>query len=207
MNDATRGPRYRVEEGAKRVRVFLGGEVVADTIHPRLVWEVPYYPAYYFPARDVRTELLVPTGHTTHSPSRGHARHFTVKAGAEAAVDAAWQYPDSPVSELRDLIRFEWEAMGGWFEEDEEVYTHPRDPYTRVDISRARVMCKWRSTASRSPTPTMPTSCSRPACPALVPPEGRYPHGSARRNADGVALPVQGAGAILVGSDRRPTRR
>ena len=24
--------------------------------------------------------------------------------------------------------------MDGWFEEDEEVYTHPRDPYTRVDI-------------------------------------------------------------------------
>jgi uncharacterized protein (DUF427 family) len=24
--------------------------------------------------------------------------------------------------------------MDAWFEEDEQVYTHPRDPYTRVDI-------------------------------------------------------------------------
>jgi uncharacterized protein (DUF427 family) len=24
--------------------------------------------------------------------------------------------------------------MGAWFEEDEEVFTHPRNPYTRVDI-------------------------------------------------------------------------
>ncbi len=24
--------------------------------------------------------------------------------------------------------------MDAWFEEDEEVFTHPRDPYTRVDI-------------------------------------------------------------------------
>ena len=24
--------------------------------------------------------------------------------------------------------------MDGWFEEDEQVFTHPRDPYTRVDI-------------------------------------------------------------------------
>jgi uncharacterized protein (DUF427 family) len=126
--------RVRIEESSKRVRVFLGGQVVADTVRPLLVWEVPYYPAYYLPAADVRTDLLVPTTHTTHSPSRGEARHFTVKAGAKEAVDAAWQYPESPIAELRDAIRFEWNAMDAWFEEDEEVYTHPRDPHTRVDI-------------------------------------------------------------------------
>ena len=38
------------------------------------------------------------------------------------------------MTELRDLIRFDWQAMDAWFEEDEEVYTHPRDPYSRVDI-------------------------------------------------------------------------
>jgi uncharacterized protein (DUF427 family) len=42
--------------------------------------------------------------------------------------------PDSPIEELRDLVRFEWDAMDAWFEEDEEVFTHPRDPHTRVDI-------------------------------------------------------------------------
>ncbi len=31
-------------------------------------------------------------------------------------------------------MRLEWDAMDAWFEEDEEVYTHARDPYTRVDI-------------------------------------------------------------------------
>jgi len=35
---------------------------------------------------------------------------------------------------LRDLIRFDWNAMDGWFEEDEEVFVHPHDPYTRIDI-------------------------------------------------------------------------
>jgi uncharacterized protein (DUF427 family) len=39
-----------------------------------------------------------------------------------------------PIEELRDLIRLDWDAMDGWFEEDGEVSTHPRDPYTRVDI-------------------------------------------------------------------------
>ena len=31
-------------------------------------------------------------------------------------------------------MRLDWDAMSEWFEEDEPVYTHPRDPYTRVDI-------------------------------------------------------------------------
>lgn len=126
--------RVRVERGAKRVRAYLGGEVVADTIRPRLVWEVPSYPAYYFPLEDVRTDLLVATDTVTHSPSRGDAQHFTVKAGNRSATDAARRYLDSPIDELRGLIRLDWDAMDGWFEEDEEVYTHPRDPYTRVDI-------------------------------------------------------------------------
>ena len=129
-----RAGRIRVEQGAKRVRAYLGGDVVADTIHPRMVWEVPYYPAYYFPVVDVRTDLLVETSTVTHSPSRGDAQHFTIKAGGKNAEDAALRFPDSPIEELRDLIRLDWDAMDGWFEEDEEVYTHPRDPYTRVDI-------------------------------------------------------------------------
>ena len=129
-----RAGRVRVGQGAKRVRVYLGGEVVADTTRPRLVWEVPYYPAYYFPVADVRTDLLVPSATVSHSPSRGDAQHSTVKAGGKEAVDAARRYAGSPIPELRDLIRLDWDAMDGWFEEDEEVYTHPRDPYTRVDI-------------------------------------------------------------------------
>ena len=126
--------RVRVEHGAKRVRAFLGGEVVADTTRPLLVWEKPYYPTYYFPVRDVRGELLSPDGETRHSPSRGDGRLFTVRAGGREAAGAALRYERSPFAELRDAIRLEWGAMDAWFEEDEEVFTHPRDPYTRVDI-------------------------------------------------------------------------
>jgi uncharacterized protein (DUF427 family) len=133
MTIETRG-RIRIEEGKKRVRAAFGGEFVADTIHPVLVWEVPYFPAYYFPAADVRADVLAPTATVAHSPSRGDAHHFTVKAGGREAVDAAWQYEDSPIEPLRNLIRLDWNAMDHWFEEDEEVFTHPRDPYSRVDI-------------------------------------------------------------------------
>lgn len=130
---ATRG-RIRVEQGAKRVRAYLGGEVVADTIRPVLVWEVPYYPTYYFPAADVRAELLEADGGVSRSPSRGDGRTFTVTAGGKVAPRAALRHAESPIAELRDLIRLEWDAMDAWFEEDEQVFTHARDPYTRVDI-------------------------------------------------------------------------
>jgi uncharacterized protein (DUF427 family) len=129
----TRG-RIRIEPGAKRVRAFLGSEAVVDTTRPVLVWEVPYYPAYYFHLADVRTDLLSEDGGVSHSPSRGEGRTFTVRAGGKVAEGAALRYPDSPIEELRDLIRLEWDAMDAWFEEDEQVFTHPRDPYTRVDI-------------------------------------------------------------------------
>ena len=50
--------RIRIETGAKRVRAYLGGEVVADTARPVLVWEVPYAPTYYFPRADVTSTLV-----------------------------------------------------------------------------------------------------------------------------------------------------
>jgi uncharacterized protein (DUF427 family) len=125
--------RIRLEAGAKRVRAVLGGEVVADTARPMLVWEVPYYPTYYVPLADVRAQLEADGG-TVHSPSRGDGRTFTVRAGAGEAVGAALRYEHSPIEELRDLVRLDWHSMDAWFEEDEEVFTHPRDPYTRVDI-------------------------------------------------------------------------
>jgi uncharacterized protein (DUF427 family) len=130
---STRG-RVRLERSPKRVRTFLHGVAVADTTNAMLVWEGPNYPAYYIPIVDVRMELLTPTATVTHSPSRGDARHFTVAIDGLARVDAAWQYWNSSFDELRDRIRFDWGAMDAWFEEDEEVYVHVRNPYTRVDI-------------------------------------------------------------------------
>src|SRR5262245_32256969 len=126
--------RVRVEHGAKRIRAYLGGELVADTTRPLLVWEKPYYPTYYFPLDDVRTDLLSPDGQTVHSPSRGDGQAFTLRAGGKEAVGAALRYVQSPFEELREAIRLDWYAIDAWFEEDEQVFTHPRDPYTRLDI-------------------------------------------------------------------------
>ena len=129
MNDKA---RVKTETASKRVRVMLGGEIVADTTSPLLVWEIPYYPTYYFPKADVKTDLLVETGETKRSPSRGEATLYTVKVnGSEGA---AYAYADPKIEALADHVSFVWNTMDHWFEEDEEVYVHPRDPFTRVDI-------------------------------------------------------------------------
>jgi len=132
MAEKSRGS-VRVEPGQKRVRIYLSGDLVADTRHPFLVWEWPYYPTYYVRASDVRA-ALIPAGETDHSPSRGDGEVLHVKTATATAERGALRYPDSPLEDLRDLVRFDWNAMSEWLEEDEPVYTHPRDPHKRVDI-------------------------------------------------------------------------
>lgn len=120
----------RVEEGGKRVRVFHDGEAIADTTEVRLVWEVPYYPTYYFPADYVRTDLLVATGDSLEKPW-GHAEIHDVKGARTRADRAVFRHGGFPA--LEGLFSFRWRAFE-WFEEDEQVYVHPRDPHTRIDI-------------------------------------------------------------------------
>jgi uncharacterized protein (DUF427 family) len=133
MGMADKAGSVRVEQSPKRVRAYLEGEVVADTTRPFLVWEWPYYPTYYIPASDIHGKLVA-TGKTEHSPSRGKGQVYDIKVGAATALAAALAYPDSPLEALRDLVRLDWNSMSEWLEEDEPVYTHPRDPYKRVDI-------------------------------------------------------------------------
>ncbi|MFD4462301.1 DUF427 domain-containing protein [Nocardia sp. NPDC058480] len=122
----------KVETGQKRVRVYLRGKLVADTLRPLLVWEIPYYPTYYVPLTDVHADLD-PNGITEHSPSRGEATGYDVAVDGMRADGAALRYLDSPLPELKDAVRLDIAAFD-WFEEDEQVFVHPRDPYSRVDI-------------------------------------------------------------------------
>jgi uncharacterized protein (DUF427 family) len=133
MTNGEQRGSVRVEPGRKRVRAYLQGQLVADTLRPLLVWELPYYPTYYLPLDDVRAELI-PTNGIHHSPSRGDGLGHDVTVGEATAKGAAQTFPESPIAELRTSVRLDWPAMDEWFEEDEPIYVHPRDPYKRVDI-------------------------------------------------------------------------
>jgi uncharacterized protein (DUF427 family) len=132
MTELKRG-RIKIETGTRRVRAYLAGRVVVDTVRPVLVWEKPYYPTYYLPVEDVAAKLEA-NGDTSHSPSRGDATVYDVVVDGHVAKAAALRYRDSPIEELRELVRLDWNAMDEWLEEDEPVYVHPRNPYTRIDI-------------------------------------------------------------------------
>lgn len=105
----------RSEVSHKRVRVYAGGQLVADSRAPVLVWEIEYYPTYYLPAADVLAKL---------EPAADGA--YDVVAGSVVVPGAA--------RVMDDLVRLDFAAMDEWLEEDEPIYVHPRDPYKRVDI-------------------------------------------------------------------------
>jgi uncharacterized protein (DUF427 family) len=128
------GERTEWLPSPRRVRVELGGETVADSRRMMLLRQHGFLPVYYFPEQDVRTELLEPSEWTTTSPYKGLASYWHVRAGRRTAESAAWSYlgpkPGSP--DTRGYFSFDFHSMG-WFEEDEPMLVHARDPYRRVD--------------------------------------------------------------------------
>lgn len=133
-----RHPDYDVhfERSPKRVRVMFNGETVADSLATELLFETRHIPVYYFPRRDVRMDLLQRTEHSTHCPFKGDASYWSVTAGDRTAENAAWSYeaPYPQTAEIKDYIAFYWNRMDHWYEEDEEVFVHARDPYKRIDV-------------------------------------------------------------------------
>lgn len=132
--------QIRFEPTARRIRVAFNGEIVADTRRAMLMLETRHLPVYYLPLDDIRADVLTPTDHHTHCPFKGDARYWTVTVGERTAENALWAYPD-PFREAPDLrghAAFYWDRMGAWFEEDEPLFGHPRDPYHRVDAIRSR---------------------------------------------------------------------
>lgn len=119
----------KTEPTAKRVRAYLEGNVIADSTNVLMVWEWPYYPTYYIPVADVEMSLLHASDQTEASPSRGEARLYDTNSMA----NAAYWYPEPKIEALRDHIVLKWDAMDAWFEEEEQVYVHARDPYKRID--------------------------------------------------------------------------
>ena len=131
-------PDFKIvfEPSPRRVRVMAGGETVADSTEMRLLHEPGHLPIYYFPRGDVAMDLLQESDHDTHCPWKGVARYWSVAAGGKTVENVAWSYDDPypQVAEIAGYISFTWSKVDHWYEEDEEVFVHARDPYKRVDV-------------------------------------------------------------------------
>ena len=130
-------PDYKVtlEPSPRRVRVTVNGVTIADSTAAHLLFETRHLPVYYFPRGDVRMDLLAPTDHHSFCPYKGKASYWTIKAGDRTSENAVWGYPEpyDEVPELAGFVAFYWDRVDHWYEEDEEIFVHARDPYKRVD--------------------------------------------------------------------------
>ncbi len=130
------GQALYLEPSPKWVRVMLGGETIAESRSTLLVQESGHQPVYYFPPEDVRADVLEPSDRHTRCPKKGEASYHSIRVGEQLVENGAWYYPEplDGAESLKDRIAFYWERMEHWYEEDEEVFVHPRDPYHRVDV-------------------------------------------------------------------------
>lgn len=132
------GPGHRLlfEPFPRRVRAVFGGTTVLDTTNGMLLHESNLLPQLYLPRDDVRDDLLTATDHRTHCPFKGDASYWSIMVKDRTAEDAVWSYLDPlpQASWLRDHVALYWDSMDAWFDEDEQVVGHLRDPYHRVDV-------------------------------------------------------------------------
>ena len=131
------GAAARFEPTQKWVRARFGDTFVADSRHAMLLWEPPRsVPLYYFPVDDVRMDLLESSDHRRPSAAMGNASYYHLRLGDRVAEKAAWRFAAPPpgAPDASGFVAFKWDALDAWFEEDDEVFVHPRDPHHRIDV-------------------------------------------------------------------------
>lgn len=120
----------------RRVRATVAGEVVFDTDRGRLLYESNLLPQLYVPWEDVRRDLLTETDHHTTCPFKGEASYWSLTAGGRTLENVVWSYPTPKESArwLAPYAAFYWDPLDAWYDEEERVYGHLRDPFHRTDV-------------------------------------------------------------------------
>ena len=110
-----RDPYHRVDvrSSTRRVRVTAGGELLAETTQPKLLFETSLPTRYYIPRADVPAERLSATEKVTHCPYKGEASYWSASVGDELLEDVAWGYaePLPEAAAVRDHLSFTGEGV------------------------------------------------------------------------------------------------
>jgi uncharacterized protein (DUF427 family) len=108
---------------------------VVDSRRVLLVREPGALPVFAFPREDVRAELLGPVAGARESAHLGPVQDLKLlRATTEHSGKAwTWTHPPKAYQELANHLALSWDAMDHWYEEAEEIFRHPRDPFHRVD--------------------------------------------------------------------------
>jgi len=97
-----------IERNLKRVRVSIGGRVVADSRDALTLREAGYAAVQYIPRKDVDTTLLERSAQATYCPYKGDCAYFSIPSGGERAVNAVWTYeaPYDAVAAIKNYLAF-----------------------------------------------------------------------------------------------------
>jgi uncharacterized protein (DUF427 family) len=164
------GPAHQLlmQEFPRRVRATFGGQAVFDTTRAVLLHETGYLPQVYVPQADIRADLLQPDRPPHLLPVQGHrvllVRGRRATSSGERGLGVPGAEPEAHW--LQGYAGFYWGAMDEWYDEDERVEGHLRDPYHRVDVRRSSrpVRVRLAKAARCWPRPAGRCCCPRPAC-------------------------------------------
>jgi hypothetical protein len=80
---------------------------------------------YYFNLEDLSPKYL----RHTAIPSKNNdtkTETYDIVVGDRTAKDAVTKFSTGDVA---GLVKVDWKSMDAWFEEDEQIWNHPKDPY------------------------------------------------------------------------------
>jgi uncharacterized protein (DUF427 family) len=125
-----------------RVRATLGADTIADSTRALLIWEPRrVVPHYAVPESDIRGELRRAPAVEGHAPPVLHPGiPFSVHTADGEPVSigglegAGFRLADE---DLDGYVVLDFDAFDAWYEEDEQITGHPRDPFHRVDVRRS----------------------------------------------------------------------
>jgi uncharacterized protein (DUF427 family) len=125
--------RIDVYRTTRHVRVLVDGIVLADSRRTKVLFETSLPPRYYFPAEDVRTELLVPSPSKTRCAYKGSASYWHVQIGEKLHDDLVWTYadPQHDGTPIRDRLCFFNERVD--LEVDGETAQRPLTQWSRKE--------------------------------------------------------------------------
>jgi len=97
-----------IKPNPRRVRVSVGGIVIADTTRALTLKEAKYPAVQYVPREDARMELLRRTDRTTHCPYKGDANYFSIAANGQVIENSIWTYetPFPAMAEISGHLAF-----------------------------------------------------------------------------------------------------
>jgi len=124
----------------KRIRAIFNGEVIADSTNVLILRETRHAPVYYFPKSDIHMERLRNSEHGTTCSIKGKASYWHITSNDKVIENAAWSYetPVAGAEKIAGYTAFYFNMMDHWYEDDEEIFVHPKDPFVRIDVRKSK---------------------------------------------------------------------